>query len=538
MKSIFSASIVRLLVAASALSFSACHDDTVYSTKEDLRVTVKVPTAWNNQPGATQKGEAAKLAGPTDEERSAFDKELSSKAAKDRLLFQVWTKQFNDPVLDQIITAALYSSPDLRAMLSRVSEARARRGLERANLWPTISGYLDARQNYRRDHKSYKTAGDYQQARTGHRTTSNDLYTAGFAATWEIDLFGKYQAAADAATQEIAITEENFRGAQISLVAEIAEAYVLLRESQARLSVTTRNIETREETARISKWREETGTGDTFEAQQAVSTLAQARSVLPGIERDIEQARIRLAILSGKTPGTLDALLESKSVNKLPADATYADKAIATLPIAPAAELHAGIPVGALSRRPDIGAATRSAYAASFRVKSHEREWYPTINLSGAIGIEALKAGNLFSPEATVGSVLAGLTQPIFNGFRISQNIEISSEIRKQAIIEYEAAVLNALGEVEDALVSVRAAADRLALVKNATNTAADNVRIATDKYQSGLTDFTDLLETQRTQLNLEEQVVATAAEQTTAQIRLFKALGGGWLSAPTTPKE
>ncbi|MDR2863454.1 MAG: efflux transporter outer membrane subunit, partial [Puniceicoccales bacterium] len=503
MNSSFSASITRLLAAAAVLSITACSkDDAVSETREDLRRSVKVQPSWRNHPGTTAKNNAVPLAEPTDEQRALFDRELPSKAGTDRLLLSVWAKQFNDPVLEQIVTAALYSSPDLRSMLSRVAEARARRGLERANLLPTINGYLDARQNYRRDHK------------VTHRTTSSDLYTAGFAATWEIDLFGKYRASTDAATAEIAVTEENFRGAQISLVAEIAETYVLLREAEARLGVIGRNVDTREETARISKWREETGTGDAFEAQQATSSLAQARAALPPIRHEIEQARIRLAILAGKTPGALDSVLDTKSSVTLPENATDADKALATLPVAPAADLKPGVPAVVLSRRPDIGAASKAAIAASLRRKSTEREWYPTINLSGAIGIEALKAGNLFSPEATVGSVLAGLTQPIFNGWRISQNIDISTEIQKQAVIEYEVAVLNALGEVEDALFAVRSAAERLDTLKKATNIAADNARIANFKYQSGLTDFTDVLETQRVKLSLEEQTLASAAEQ------------------------
>ncbi|MDR0535161.1 MAG: TolC family protein [Puniceicoccales bacterium] len=522
-------STIAFLLASVALGATACSSprETQKETQDDLNKSVALPTAWHNQPG---KVPAAKQAPAelTEAQRKAFNDTLArdaSEAQRDRTVLFAWVRQFNDPVLERIITDALYKSPDLRTMLGRVTEMRARAGLESANLWPTIHGYLDARQNYRRDHRGQTTSEGYY--RPGHHTTSGDLYTAGFAATWEIDLFGKYQSSAAAARMEEFVSIDNFRAAQISLVAEIAEAYIALRGAECRKDVALRNLDSCAESHRLAQLRQETGVGDTFELQQAATTLEQAKITVPALQGEIEQARTRLAVLTGAVPGVLDSMLEKKAAPRGNFNqASAADAALASLPLVPE-NLRIGAPGYVLSRRPDIRAARKTAVAAALRTKSAKRAWFPTLNLSGSIGIEALKAGNLFSPEATIGSILAGLTQPVFDGWRISKNIDITTEIQKQAMSEYESAVLNALGEVEEAFVAIRAASERLESLKRATNIAADNARIAAQRKESGVSDYGDVLENERGKLALEDQTVAVAVARATAQVRLFRVLGG-----------
>ncbi|MDR1816616.1 MAG: TolC family protein [Puniceicoccales bacterium] len=165
--------------------------------------------------------------------------------------------------------------------------------------------------------------------------------------------------------------------------------------------------------------------------------------------------------------------------------------------------------------------------SAAFLTKSARRKHYPTLNLSGAIGVEALKAGHLFRPEATVGSVLAGLALPLFNGFKISSEIEMREAQQRQALRGYESTVLAALLEVEDCFVAVKQSTGRLEVLKRSAAVAADNEKIALLRYRSGTYDLGHVLDTQRVRLAAEQQAVASATEQTLAQIRLYLALGG-----------
>ncbi|MDR2982697.1 MAG: efflux transporter outer membrane subunit [Puniceicoccales bacterium] len=461
---------LRILALLPLVALCACATDNTNSTQD----AVAIPEQWQNA---------------SEQNSTALDTEALAN----------WWTRFNDPILDQLIVAALADSPDIRTALSRIAESRARRGVEKANLLPSLSGRLGAREDYNRNHNT-------------HTTSEGDSYSAGLDASWEIDLFGKNRASLDAADADLAQTQENYHAAQVSLAAEIALEYISLRSSEAQLAVVNRNIETRQETTQLTQWREESGNGNALDSQQAISTLEQARATIPSLTQNISQSRNRLALLSGKTPGALDAILTSTK----------------PVPQAPAA-LAMGIPAETLRQRPDIRAAEHAVEAAGFRTRAAALERLPTLNLSGSIGVEALRAGNLFSPDATVGSVLAGLVAPIFEGGRITQNIEIQNELQKQALISYESSVLTALSEVEDALVAIRRSNERLEVLNKAATAATTAANLAAIQYEAGTVDLLTVLEVQRTQLSLEEQVVGTTADVTTAHVQLYKALGGGW---------
>ncbi|MDR3228963.1 MAG: TolC family protein [Puniceicoccales bacterium] len=508
---------VRLLAAALAATFSGCADnaETVNNVRKDtkdVRASLSVPRRWHNREGVPDSapGHATGIM------------KIPQSAAKDRLTFETWWGRFNDPVLEQLIRTALQYSPDLRIALQRVEEVRARRNLSRADGLPKLYANLGAQQGYRRNHKSYTT--DDGLNRVGHTTTASDLYTAGLQASWEIDLFGKYRSATAAATAEVFLTEENFRASQISLVAEVAIAYVELRAAEARLGIAQRTVATREQTLKLANLRKEAGTGDELEVRLTEVSLDTARAAVPVLQTEVVQTRNRIAILTGNTPGKyIDDLLARPESGK-----TGVEAVLASIPQAPS-DVDMATPAKILSVRPDVAAAERSFESAAFLTKSAKTAYYPTLNLSGGISIEALKAGNLFSPDATVGSILAGLSQPIFDGFRIQQNIEIATIQQKQALISYESVVLNALGEIEDFLVDVKNSADRLAVQKGAAFRAADSSRLESLRYQTGNADILSVLDAQRTQLGYEEQAVIAAANQTVAQINLFKSLGGAW---------
>jgi len=316
----------------------------------------------------------------------------------------------------------------------------------------------------------------------------------------------------NAASADLARTEENYYGAQVSLAAEVATAYVNLRSAEVQLAVVQHSLGTRVETVELTQWREQAGTGNALDTQQAISTLEQARASIPALQLTIVQTRNQLALLSGCPPGALDSLLA-------------APRPVPAVP----AELAIGIPAETLRQRPDVRAAERGVEAAFARTKAAQRQRLPALNLSGSVGVEALKAGKLFSPESTVASVLGGLTAPIFDAGRIRATITIQSEQGKQALNAYQSTVLTALSEVENTLSAVQRNAERLGILNRAAAAAREAATLAGLQYQAGQIDLLVSLVAQRTLLDLEQQEVTTAADRIIAYIQLYKAFGGGW---------
>ena len=410
-----------------------------------------------------------------------------------------WWIQFRDPVLDLLIAEALRSSPDVRTALSRVAEFRARRGVERANLFPSLTA-------------SASGGATRTRNRDTSLTTTNESYAASLDASWQVDLFGRQRQALAAASADLAQTEEDYHGAQVSLAADVASAYVTLRAAEAQLAVVRRSLGTRVETVQLTQWREQAGTGDALDTQQSLATLEVARASIPALQLTVTQTRNQLALLAGRTPGALDPLLAA------PGD----------VPAAPA-DFAIGIPAEMLRQRPDVRAAEHGLEAAFARTQAARRQRLPALTLSGSIGVEALRAGRLFDPVTTVASLFGGLTAPIFDAGRIGQTIAIQSELEQQSLDAYEATVLAALGEVENALAAVQRNTERLVILTRATAAAREAAKLSAMKYQAGQVDLLVSLDAQRTLLDLEQQAVTTAAGRASACVQLYKALGGGW---------
>ncbi len=417
-----------------------------------------------------------------------------------------WWKRFHDPVLDQLISDALAHNPDVRIALSRIAQARATRTVEKSGLLPSLSAGVSGQGNRTRDHRA-------------DTVSESDNYSASLDASWEIDLFGKQRLALAAADDDLAQTEENFHAAHVSLAAEVATAYVNLRSTEAQLAVVRRSLGSREESARLTRWRQEAGVGDILDTRQAESALEQARASIPALQQSASETRNQLAVLSGRAPGSLDALLGSTE----------------RVPAAPAA-LAVGIPAETLRQRPDVRAAGHAVEAASKRSEAARRERLPSLNLTGSLGIEAGELGRLASPTATIASIAGGLTAPIFSAGRIGANIRIQDETTRQTLITYESTVLDALAEVENALEAIRRQTERRASLELAASAAREADTLARQQYEAGSVDFLQVLDAERTLLSAEQSLVTTDADLSSAHIRLYKALGGGWSATPSTP--
>lgn len=411
-----------------------------------------------------------------------------------------WWSRFDDPALNRLISAALNDSPDISAATARIREARARRDAEYAGLFPSLDGGVS-------------TNSSSVDTDPGKRI-SGTSYSANLDASWEADLFGRRRSAVQAAAANVGAAEENLHSVHAALAAEIAATYTNLRTNEARLVVLKRNVATREQTAQLATWRKQAGEADSLESSQALSSLESARAAIPSLEQAIAQGRNQLALLAGREPGSLDSMLARGKNIPTPPDS-----------------LAIGIPADVLRQRPDVRVAGYQVLAAAANTRAAEAARYPSLNLTGSLGLNTVRARDFLDPETAAANLASSLASPIFDAGRIRAGIEAADAVEQQAIDNYRSTVLTALAETENALIACRRSAERLASLEKATQLARISDELARQRYEAGEIDFLDVLDSQRTLLNLEDNLLTTRTDRTTAYIRLYQALGGGWSS-------
>ena len=427
--------------------------------------------------------------------------------AMDAVLLARWWHGFGDPVLDRLVADALAANLDLAQARARLREARARRGVAGAALAPSVDASLSGSRS--------RSSG---QSGSG---STRELYSAGFDASWELDVFGGLRRSVEAAQADLEASVESLSDTRVSLAAEVALNYIDLRTAEQRLAIAEESIASRGENHQIIRWRQQAGLVSELDLAQATTDLESTRAVLPPLRTAVIEAKNRLAVLLGRNPGELESLV-------------HADRPI---PLA-AAEIVAAIPADTLRQRPDVRVAERRLAAQTARLGEAEAARYPSFRLSGSLGLEALELDALADRGANTHSLFGGITAPVFNAGRIAANIEIQDALVEQARLAYRAAVLAALEEVENALTAVANTDARRAKLAEAAAAARTTLAIAEYRYASGLADFLSVLDAQRTQLSLDEQLAGSTGELARAQVRLYKALGGGWSTEPLPAKE
>ncbi|MFZ7111450.1 MAG: efflux transporter outer membrane subunit [Desulfatiglandales bacterium] len=411
-----------------------------------------------------------------------------------------WWKTFNDPRLSSLIERAVSGNIDLKQAGARLREARARRGLARTEFFPTLDGSGSATKIYSKE----GTGG----------TETRDLYAAGFDAGWELDLFGGIRRGLEAADADLQASREALCDVLVSLLAEVAVNYLETRTYQARLAAAKANLNNQEETYSLTQMRYLAGLSDALAVQQARYNLENTRSQIPTLHTGLEGAMNRLAVLLGETPGTLHRELEHPE----------------PIPVAPA-QIAVGVPADLLRQRPDIRRAERELAAQTARIGVATAQLYPTFTLRGSIGFEALQLDDLLSGGGRTLAIGPRITWPVFDAGALRRNIEVQSAIQEQALMAYESTVLAALEEVENALsayVDEQLRRESLIEASRAAETAVD---LAQDKYRAGLTDFSDVLDAQRSLLSFEDQLARSGGTVLSNLIALYKAMGGGWTS-------
>ena len=413
---------------------------------------------------------------------------------------EAWWSVFNDPAISSLIHRAVAGNFDLKKARARIREARAKRGVSKSGLFPTLE-------------TSGSAAWSRKSDNTGTDNTT-ELYSAGFDAAWELDLFGGVRRSVEAAEADLQAGKEDLRDVLVSLLAEVTLNYIEIRTYQIRLGLAEGNLESQKETHQLTLWRNQAGLSDDLAVQQALYNLESTRSQIPALRTGLEEAMNRLAVLLGEQPGKVHTELEKRE----------------PIPVTPL-KVAVGVPADVLRHRPDIRRAERQLAAQTARIGVATADLYPKFKLSGSIGLEVLSLTNLFSAGSQIYSFGPSITWPIFKAGAIRQNIEVQSALQEQYLIAYEAAVLSALEEVENALVAYAEEQQRRQSLIEATQAAQKAVELAQYKYQTGLTDFSQLLDAQRSLLNFQDQLAQSEGTVSSNLVRLYKALGGGWTS-------
>ena len=414
-----------------------------------------------------------------------------------RVLARWWTT-LNDPVLSSLIDRAITDNLDVKEAKARLREARARRGVSEADMFPT----LDA-------------SGSVTKSRSNEQESK--LYSTAFDAGWEIDLFGGVRRSVEAAEAELQASREDLRNVLVSLTAEVALNYVEFRVYQAQYATTGKNLQLQQETYELTRWRYEAGIDDELAVHQARYSLESTRSELPMLRSSMEESKNRIAVLLGRQPGTLHKELESQ----------------ASIPIVPP-EIAVGIPTDMLRRRPDVRKAERELAAQTARIGVATADLYPKFRLTGSIGLKSSESSGLFKSASQFWSIGPGISWNIFDAGAIRRNIEVQSALQEQYLKAYEAAILNALEEVENALVAYAEEQNRRNSLNEAVQAAQRAVELSQTKYQAGMIDFSTLLEAERSLLSYQNQLVQSDGTVASNLVRLYKILGGGWETAVT----
>lgn len=414
-----------------------------------------------------------------------------------------WWRGFGDPALEALITSALEHSPDLRSAQAKLRESRASLGVTQAARWPGLSQENAARRT--------ESAGAGAAA---------DSYSAGFDASWEIDLFGGTRRSVEAAQATLAASEAGVRDAQLTLSAEVARLYLDLRTQQRRLDIARNNLASLAETQQLIRWREQAGLASSLDALQATSTLETARARIPALEASIEADIDGLTVLCGLSRQAIAQRVSTP----------------APLPQAPA-EVAVPLPAEALRQRPDLRAAERRLAAASASVGVATAALYPSLKLSGSLALSSTGLDTLFRPESVGSSLLASLSTPLLDGGRLRRTVDVRSAQQEQALIAYEKAVAQALADVETALVSLDRNRTRLDTLGRAADSARLAAGLARDRYTAGLIDYATLQDTLRSELSASDAEASAQGDRLSAAVALYKALGGG-LDTPTPREE
>jgi multidrug efflux system outer membrane protein len=413
-----------------------------------------------------------------------------------------WWKELNDEALSRLVEQAVQNNLDLQIAVTQVAKSRAILSETGADRFPTI-GTTAA---YSRQRLSAQGIGGLFSKRTV------SLYDQGFDAFWELDLFGRVSHRIQEARALNRRAIADFQAVQVTVTAEVARVYMELRGSQYRLDIARRNAANQGKTLEITEQKSSGGQSTNLDVARARTQLESTRARIPQLEAEVARSIRRLSVLTGQLPHALEKDL----------------KEIRPLPSVPET-VNIGDPRTLLQRRPDIQSAEEGAAAALARYNLALNEIFPEISFKGTLGFTATTFGKWFSAGALRASTGPSLSWRILDLKRILAQMKQDDQDAQASIKTYQKTVLEALEEIENALTDFSKEEERRLNLQEAARSSAEASRLAHSRFEAGLDNFLDLLDTERTQLETEDALAVSEISTALQLVAIYKALGGGW---------
>jgi NodT family efflux transporter outer membrane factor (OMF) lipoprotein len=432
----------------------------------------------------------------------AWHRQLVAELTAGEPSLRAWWTLLGDPALERLIERASEGNLDLRTAVARVEEARAVRGIAAGERVPEADAIGSGERT--------RTSEDVLPAPL-NRGTEN-LFSLGADSFWEVDFWGRVRRLVESADANLEASVEAYRDVLVVLYADVAQSYVEARALQARIGYTEQNIGTQSETLQLTRDRNRAGLVGDLDVRQAELNLASTEAFLPTLRQALAATIHRLGVLLGEPPSAL-----------------YAELA-ATAPIPrPPERTAVGMPAELLRQRPDLRGAERELAAQTALIGVATADLYPTFGLSGFFTFDALESDDWLTAAKRSYAYGPVFRWALFDGGRVRNRIRVEDARTEQALAAYEQTLLRALEEVENALVAYGEEQERRDALERSVVAAEEATKLVDTLYRTGLTDFQNVLDTQRSLFEQQDDFAASEALVTQNWIRIYRALGGGW---------
>lgn len=408
-----------------------------------------------------------------------------------------WWEVFQDKELQSLIRTALKNNYDVRIAASRILQAQAQLGITRADQLPSVSvgGNITGEQS--------AASGPIPS----FQTTFGQVSATG---SWNLDFWGRYRRATEAARANLLSSEWAQKEVVSTLVASVATDYFVLRQLDLELEISQRTLGSRRDSLQLVQTLEQHGIDTLLDVRQSEQLVYTAAAEVPDLERQIAQEENAISILLGNNPGDIPRGLR-----------------LTEQPHAP--EVPVGLPSALLERRPDILEAEQNLVAANAQIGVARAAYFPQISLTGSGGYESTALTNLFTGPAGVWNLVAGVSQPIFEGGRLKSNVRLTEAQREQFLLTYKQTVQGAFRDVANALVAYRKNQEFRIQQEHLVDAAQDAARLSQVRFKSGTTDYLEVLTNDTNYFSAELTLAQAEGNELTALVQLYQALGGGW---------
>ncbi|MGB9310075.1 MAG: efflux transporter outer membrane subunit, partial [Candidatus Acidiferrales bacterium] len=409
-----------------------------------------------------------------------------------------WWTVFQDQQLQNLIRVALQQNYDVRIAATRVLQAQAQLGITRADQFPNLSAGAGISSNRQPANVLFH----------GYEESSGLI---SLSASWELDFWGKYRRATEAARANLLASEWGRRAVVNTVISNVATAYFALRSLDLQLEISKQTLSSRQQSLKLEQDLEQNGSTSLVDVRQSEQLVYTASETIPSIERQIQQEENLINILLGRNPGTVDRGLPLTDQPHPPS-------------------VPPGLPSALLERRPDIQQQEQLLVAANAQIGVAKAAYYPDIALTGTAGFQSLALGKLFSGPSSMWNVGPTLTVPIFTAGKIKSNVKLTEAQRQQALLTYQQTIQQAFRDVSDSLIAYQKNREYREQQELLTASAKDSADLAEIRYKAGVASYLEVLTNETNYFTAQLNLAQARQDELTALVQVYNALGGGWV--------